>query len=192
MSVSSSQTALSNCDSAEDSLPIANEVLEQPEFLSSQFDGAIPAADGVRIDIDFQIATCEHHSVMRLLSSQEGADPCHELLVGEGLDEVVVGTAVEPVNAVGDPIPGRQHEDGKVAGCPDHAADLDAVHARQHQIEHHQVGRAMSCEVEGGEPVAGRRDLMPLITQGSLQRSGQKRIVLDDQYRARQPGHVSG
>ncbi len=90
--------------SAENSLPIAYEVLEQPEFLGSEFDGAIPAADRVSTDIDFQIATCDHHSAMRLLASKKGADPCHELLVGEGLDEVVVGTAVEPVHAVGDPI----------------------------------------------------------------------------------------
>ena len=77
---------------------------------------------------------------------------------------------------------------GRSLEAPDHSADLDAVHARQHQIEHHQVGWAMSCEVESGESVAGRRDLMPFITQGSFQRSGQKWVVLDDQY----PGHVSG
>ncbi len=46
----------------------------------------------------------------------------------------------------------------------------------------------MSREIESGESVASHRDLMPLITKGALQRSGQKWIVLDDQY----PGHASG
>jgi hypothetical protein len=69
-------------------------------------------------------------------ASGEGADPSHEFVEGERFDEIVVGPGVEACDAVTDLIASGDDEDtGVLVLFPHFAEQLDAVEAREHQIE---------------------------------------------------------
>ena len=73
--------------------------------------------------------------------AQGHPQPGLELAHAEGLGHVVVGAAVEGGDlAVLGPV-GRQHDDGHGAPLPDAAADLEAVHVGQAEVEDDDVGR---------------------------------------------------
>jgi len=67
----------------------------------------------------------------------------HELLRAEGLHHVVVGSDLEPHDAVGLVAPRGEHDDGEplgAGGAPHLAADGDAVHAGKPHVGDQDVG----------------------------------------------------
>ncbi len=64
--------------------------------------------------------------------------------VVDRLGEEIVGAGVETCDAVGRLVERRHHDDGHVRGFGirlDAAADFEAVHARHHHVEEHDIGR---------------------------------------------------
>ena len=59
--------------------------------------------------------------------------------------------------------------------------DLDAVHARQAEVEHEQVGEEGVHLVERGDAVAGDAHLVALHPQRALQHLGDLLVVLDNE-----------
>ena len=83
-----------------------------------------------------------------------------ELLGTERLGHVVVGAELQPRYAVGFLAPCREHDDGDRRHgriVPHRLADEQAIHARQHQIQNHQIGRGLAKSGEhvraGGDPL---------------------------------------
>src|ERR1700694_3878864 len=66
--------------------------------------------------------------------------PCQHLAEREGLDEVVVGSGFQAVDAVVDRVSCREHEDGGLdALLSQSSCHLEAVEAGQHHVEHDRV-----------------------------------------------------
>jgi len=84
----------------------------------------------------------------------EGAHAREQLLDLEGLDQVVVGAGVEPGDALRGGIARAQHQHRREAAAGARAAQhLEAVQARQPQVEHHQVELGV---LQGGERLRAR------------------------------------
>ena len=68
--------------------------------------------------------------------------------------------------------------------------DVDAVHSRQAEVEHEDVGQEGVHLVERGDAVAGEPDLIALEPQRALQHLGDLLVVLDDEHAYRTVGSL--
>ena len=125
--------------------------------------------------------TSQRGGAARRAPAQQRPDPGQQLLALEGLDQVVVGAAVEAVDAVLGLGAGGQHQDRHVAVGAQPAADLDAVEARQAEVEDDQVGDEAGGDVERLDPVGRGADLVALVAQRAAQDVGDLGVVLDEQ-----------
>ena len=134
--------------------------------------------------------TVERGGAARRAAAQQGPDPGQQLLALEGLDQVVVGAAVEAVDAILGLGPRGQHQDRHVALGAQAAADLDPVEAGQAEVEDDQVGDEAGGHVEGVDAVGGRLHLVALLAQRAAQDVGDLGVVLDDQDAAADLGSL--
>ena len=122
-------------------------------------------------------------------AAPERAQPRHELGERERLDEVVVGAAVEAGDAVLDRVARGEHEHGRpdaVVAQP--AADLEAVDAGQHHVEHDRVVGGGARHPQRVLALDGDVGEHPLVAQAAADQGGQLDLVLDDQHaHRRQP-----
>ena len=112
---------------------------------------------------------------------QQGPDAGRELLGGERLGEVVVGAGLEPGHHVVGVGPGGDHDDRDVAVAADRPADLEAVDAREHDVDQHDVGGVAVERVEGVLAVVGLLDGPALVLEGHLDRGADAFVVFDGQ-----------
>src|SRR4051794_25596466 len=77
---------------------VAHEVLEQLELALGELDRAIAARDLVRVRVQRQVRDDERCAPAGRPAAQERAQAGQQLLALEGLDEVVVGARVEPLD----------------------------------------------------------------------------------------------
>ena len=86
---------------------------------------------------------------------QHGFHPQDEFARAEGLGHVIVRADFQPGDALGGLALGGEHQHGDRGGVRlgfELAADLLAVHVREHQVEHDEVGPVLAC------PAAELRD----------------------------------
>ena len=131
-----------------------------------------PRLDLAGVGVELQVADLERGGAARRPAPQQGADPCQQLAALEGLDEVVVGAAVEAVDPVLGLGPRGQHQDRHVAVGAQAAADLDPVEAGQAEIEHDQVGDEAGGDVERVDAVGRGAHLVALVAQRAAQDVG--------------------
>ena len=114
--------------------------------------------------------------------AQQGPDAGGELLGLERLGDVVVGARLEPghdVVAVG---PGRHHDDRHVALAPQPPAQLEAVHAGQHDVDEHDVRRARRrASRAASSRAADIGDGIALVLEREPEGGADALVVLDDQ-----------
>ena len=120
--------------------------------------------------------------------AQQRPDPRQQLAALEGLHQVVVGAAVEAVDPVLGLGAGGQHQDRHVAVGAQPAADLDAVEARQAEVEDDEVGDEPGGGVERVDAVRRGAHLVALVAQRAAQDVGDLGVVLDQEHAA--PGLV--
>jgi hypothetical protein len=115
------------------------------------------------------------------LGEQVGDAPEQNLGI-ERLGEIGVGAQNHPAVDIGVLRQDREHQDRQlrmdrvVADCP---ADFPAVHPGQHQIEHHQVRLRRPRQVEPGDAVGRRDDLVARDLEPLLDDLDDARVVLD-------------
>ncbi len=116
------------------------------------------------------------------LAAQDGMDARDELARIERLRQVVVGTHLEPDDAVDLFALRGQHDDrDALARAAYPPADREAVLARQHQVEHDEVrGVALQLPVEIAR-VRKYGDLEALLGQVARQEVPQAHVVVDDE-----------
>jgi hypothetical protein len=119
-----------------------------------------------------------------LAGAEPGAQPRDELLGLEGLDDVVVGAALEAQHHVEGVAARGQHHDRHTALRADLPAHLDAVGPRQHEVEQHEVGPLPAEGAERGVAVGDEGRLEPLLAQDDAQHLGQGGVVVDHQHLA--------
>jgi hypothetical protein len=102
----------------------------------------------------------------------------------ERLGHVVVGADPEADQHVGLVVTGRQHQHRHRPLGLHPAAHLQAVEARQHDVEHHQVGLPRLGGVHGRRAVGGRLHQEALGPQPGGDGLDDGGVVLDDQHAA--------
>ncbi len=100
----------------------------------------------------------------------------------EGLAQVVVGPQLEPHDPVDHLGTRGEHEDGDLhAALAQVAADVEAVLARQHDIQEDEVERLFHRPGDGGVAVGGRLDPVALGHQSVGEGEDEARLVLDEE-----------
>src|SRR5207248_7812052 len=111
---------------------MADERRQELELERGELDGAVVDGDDALGEVDRQVAV----RVGRLLSlacagaPQQRLDARNELLAAERLDDVVVGAAREPADALELGVSGGQHQDRYVAQIAEPRQRLEAVEPR--------------------------------------------------------------
>ncbi len=118
--------------------------------------------------------------------AQRRPDPGFEHGRGHRLDHVVVGARLQAPHDVGVVAPRGQHDHGhRGPARTQPSADLEAVDAGQHQVEHGEFdGRARRVgeEGEGVLTGGGRGDVVAVPAQHQFHAVAHGHVVLDQQY----------
>ncbi len=118
-----------------------------------------------------------------LAATQDRLDTGNQLGQREGLDQIVVGTGLQPLDAVRQRIAGGEHDDRRIApGIVAQAlAHLQPVDARQHQVQHDQVVVLGGGQVQTAEAILRAVDHVALELK-VVQHVGENvTVVFDDQ-----------
>ncbi len=100
----------------------------------------------------------------------------------ERLDQVVVGAAVKAGDPRIDGIPGGQHQDRDVGSRASNLlADLEAVEARQHDIQQDSVEVSDRGLIQRVASAPGEIDRVRLFAQALCQHLSRPRLILDQQ-----------
>ena len=96
----------------------------------------------------------------RIGPSEDGPNACHDLLGRERLRHVIVGTQLQPDDAIALLTLGCDQDDGRglQGPCTHPAQYLEAVHAGKHQIQEHERGRFSLQRCHRLPPVGRRPD----------------------------------
>ncbi|TPW17509.1 MAG: prephenate dehydrogenase [bacterium] len=158
--------------------------LEQAEFPGRQVDGLAVLLHLVLPEIHRDLAELVRLGgiVSPVAAAQQGLDPGHELEEAERLGDVVVRAELQAQDLV-DFLPARgEHDDRQlVAVGADLAADVEAAHLGQHDIQDHEIGCGIAGEPEPGGAILGHGDGVTLVLEAVLQRDGHRGIIFDDQ-----------
>jgi hypothetical protein len=151
---------------------------------SSRVNSRVLAAEDLaRGGIQAQRARLEHGRPRALAATGERAQPRGQLRERERLGHVVVGSTVEPANAVLDRIARGEHQHGHplraLAQAP---AGLDAVHARQHHVQHDRLVLDRAHAGERLVAVGGDVDHQALVAQAAPDGRRHPRVVLDHEH----------
>jgi hypothetical protein len=112
-------------------------------------------------------------------ATEHRTDPHRQLARAERLGHVVVGADLEPRQPLvllaqrGQ----HHHRDGPPLAQP--PADLEAVDAGQHQVEHHQVGGALGDHAQCLVAVADALHAVAVAHQVALDYVRHRRVVID-------------
>jgi hypothetical protein len=152
--------------------------LRARQLAARQVDRQIPDLDAV--------GACRRALCCRLLAgeahaTQEGLDPRQQLAHAERLGQVVVGPHLQAHHAIHFVGARRQHQDRDVHLLAQNAAHLKAVQAREHHIEHDEVGLLATGDGEGGMAVGGGHDRVSLTVEVIGERLDQRRLIFDHQ-----------
>ncbi len=140
----------------------ADQVLEV-EVAGDGGGGAVQDLQGPRALLDRPARRPPH-----LRHLDVGVDPRQQLAPGEGLDQVVVGAGVQPLDLGLLPRAGGQHYDGRAGQRrvgPDRPQEAEAVEPGHHHVGQHQVWRGLPRRLQGGLAVAERGDDIALALQ---------------------------
>jgi hypothetical protein len=115
-------------------------------------------------------------------ATKERSQPRLQLADVKRLDHVVIRARVQSVDPVGDRIARRQDQDRHaVAEAAQAPADLQAIHARQADVQHHRVRDGVNDRLERLLAVLGHLHLIPAERQRAAHGLAHGPIILDDE-----------
>ncbi len=158
----------------------------RPSTLNSRgvrWTSAPRSVAGVGERIEHERPGAEHRRSRRRAPARQGTQAGHEHDERERLRQEVVGTGVERLGLVPLAGLGREHEDRRPHPFgPQGAAHLEAVHARQQQVEHDRRVRALPRPPEAVGAVVGDLDRESLGGEPPGDGVGQRDLVLHHQH----------
>ena len=157
------------------------------ELRCGQAEAAVAALDAPPLEVDQQVVVADDASTGGVREIAVGApeqrlDAAHQLAQPERLGQVVVRAELQADDLVHLLVARGQEQDGRLgsraAQAPEH---LEAVHARQADVEDHEIGRAVRRDLEALLAVARDGHLVALLLEGVLDAARDGVLVLDDQ-----------
>jgi hypothetical protein len=167
----------------------AAEVVEE-ELQHLQLDGgeigACAAAPKLGAgEIGLAVAETAHRLGIGGGAAEQGADAGAELTGTERLGHVIVGAEIEAHDFFGLLSFRGQHEDrGADLVAPQVAADLEAVLARQHDVEQDEVPAGLTSAAAGGVAVGCDFDVVSFVAQVQFEPERDVGLVFDNQNSA--------
>jgi hypothetical protein len=126
-------------------------------------------------------------------AAQGGLHAGAELPQRERLGDVVVGAELEAEDLVDLLGLGREHDDRHRRARAHPPADLEAVEAREHDVEHDEVEGRLAEAGEGLAAVGGLHDLVAVLAQRKREQRLDRLLVVDEEDAGRVLEHlVSG
>jgi hypothetical protein len=164
---------------------IAGQRCQEVELAWPQVEAASPDIRLSPPRIDAQLADLDGPDAAGspIGPAQDGLDPCHQLARVERLDDVVVGADFEADDAIDLVAPRGEHDDGRFTHPTQLAGHIQAIHARQHEVEHDEVGVVPLDQFERGPPIAGTDDREALLLEVEPEQLDDVAFVVDDQDR---------
>ena len=136
---------------------MAHKELEQLELPQRQADPGAVEEDLVGVEVETETPAVEKlvrgRDLLAMGAPHDRTDARHELARAEGFGDVVVGAQLEAEHAIHLGRLRGQHDDWKTLrrlGHPELAADLEAVGAGQHEVEHDERRALLRDLREGG------------------------------------------
>src|SRR6204780_2156184 len=170
---------------------VPHQVCEQAELGWGQLDGDAAAVHGPASLVEFHVAGAQDLAVAIALvalrgpgcTAQHRADPGHQGLDRERLRDVVIAAERQAGDGVRGRVPRRQedHRDF-VARRAQPAAYLEAVHVRQHYVEHDQVGPVRPGLPQRVLPRSRRGHRAAMKLQRDLYQLANVRLVVYDEH----------
>ena len=113
---------------------------------------------------------------------EKRADARQQLGDLEGLAQVVVGAGIEPRdNVVGLRARGEHQDRDLEALLADVTRNVEAVDARKHQVEQHEIHIVRLEQLDRGRTLAGPQDVETCVLELELDEPRDRSIILDDQ-----------
>jgi hypothetical protein len=157
---------------AEDPLRILGERDEQLVLLRRKLHRLTRDPDDARGKVDVELADGQASVCGPRCPPQDRTDARKQLLVHEGLDDIVITAAGKTANAVDRGAARADHDDRHVpvpgaAGLPlaDPAADLEPGGVGEHRVEEDEVEPSRLRELERPSRAVGREDLEAVICE---------------------------
>ena len=155
---------------------------EQVELPGLEAQDPLTAASDHALQVHPEIQV-SHEPTRRLPArpSEDAANPGDDLAQVIGLEDVVIGAGVEPVDAgLGVPSPADDDQGDRAPSGPELAAEFDSVSVREGGLEHDGVevpleGLAGAFEVDGG------LGLVPFLPEGVHEFSAFSGVLLHHQ-----------
>jgi hypothetical protein len=166
----------------EDAAAVAHEVLEQGVLFLSQRDHVGAAGNLARQGLKRQVADPEGDVVgPERRAAQEGADAGGELLVLEGLREVVIGAGLEADDLIGHGIEGGQHEHGRAESpAAELPGDDEAAPLWEADVEDDEVGLLVEGRGQARLAVDGGAHVIAVGRERPAQDLQDFRPIFDD------------
>ena len=163
---------------------VEHEVAQQAVLGRGELDVLPRAHDLVRVLVELDVLEREaaRLGLGQAAAAQDRADPGDELLEAEGLRDVVVAAEGEAADLVVGRVAGREEDDRHPRALGAEAlGDVEALHVREHDVEHDEVRleRGDRGERVGAGP--GRLDLEALEAQGHAHDVDDVGLVVDDE-----------
>ena len=126
----------------------------------------------------------------RARRAHDGLDARLQLVLLEGLADVVVGARAQAAHAIDVLGARRQHDHGHAGGLPDAVERLPAVDARHHDVEQHDVGPQLAEHAQA-LAVGRGRDLEAGLLEAVRDHRPLRSAVVDDQHGDRAHGRTT-
>jgi len=161
---------------------VTQEVFEDREFPGSQFELSLMDRDVTACRVEVNVAEREGGRPPGDTAPSEGTQARLELGEGERLDQVVIGTDIEPADAVLYRVPRREHQHW----CPalsgaELGAEAEPIAVGQRDIEHQNVVGRLRGEPASVLDRARSVHGVPIATQASRKQLAEASVVLQEQ-----------
>ncbi len=163
------QTVSSSCSRVSRRPCALHECREQLELERADVDRPAAPTHLAAAEVHFGVAEAEHVRRLHDRASQHRLDARAQLARVERLGDVVVGAELEPHDLLGVVRPGGEDDDRRAAAAAAQlATDLEAVLARQHDVEQDERVVVHRRQTKGIGSGRGDRDLVSLARQVGL------------------------
>lgn len=160
----------------------ARKVFKDEVFPWFQFDGIPLTEDFLTDRVDFQVADHEAGLFVAVCPAAKGFDAGKQFLLSKGLDEIVVGSRLEPADAIVDCVLCGQAENmGQAAFSSQLPQDGNAVHPRQHDVKDDYVVAVRFREPQAIYAVLSSVHRVPRLLEGSTDVATESFRIFDKQ-----------
>jgi len=160
---------------------VHHQVLGDGVLLGGEGHRLLRPAGRARGAVELHLAGAQEGGGPASRAADEGPEAGAQLVQVEGLDQVVVGPAVEAADALVHPVAGGEDEDRRDLGPPQVGEDRPAAPPGQHEVQQNGVVvPALGLEL-AGLAVVGDVDGESLLLQRLAHGAGEVDLVFDDQ-----------